>query len=138
MSNNLTADNAFKIALETSRTYIKISHEMIRDANRAAHAKVTAAKQTNCRACQAALENFLLEYPDCSDDAISEQHHIIWEVCPNCHAEVVEVMNSWKCEHGNAAHHCVECLDAWADENAPECDEILDKPSDWEVQNGLS
>lgn len=134
--SKLTSDIAFGIVLETTQA-IETTHAMIRDAKLAAHAKHTASKHTNCRQCQAGLENFLIDFPDASDDIIEEQHRGIWETCPACRAEYVEVLNSQFCKHDNPAHTCTACLDEWADANAPECDGILDNPSDWEVQNGL-
>lgn len=132
-----TNDIAFELALETAKA-IETSHAMIRDAKLAAHAKHTASKHTECRQCQAGLENFIIEFPDCSEAAIDERHQEIWEGCPTCRAEYVEILNAQRCKHGNAAHRCTDCLDEWADQNAPESDGILDKPSDWEVQHGLS
>ena len=136
MSKRLTAsDIAFGIALETSKA-IETTQAMIRDAEVAALAKHTAAKHTSCRNCQAGLENFLIEFPDACSEAIDAKHRDVWEACPECRAEYVEVLNSETCGHGSPAHTCNDCLDEWAAENEPECDGILDKPSDWEVQNG--
>ena len=131
-----TNDIAFELALETAKA-IETSHAMIRDAKLAAHAKHTATKHTECRQCQAGLENFILEFPDCSVEAIEGKHQEIWEHCPSCRAEYIEVLEAQRCKHGNGSD-CTECLDEWADQNAPESDGILDKPSDWEVQHGLS
>lgn len=136
MSKRLTANEiAFAIAVETADA-MHTAQALVKDAEVAARAKLTAAQQTNCRNCQAALENFLIEFPYCQPEAIEEKHREVWEACPSCRAEYVEVLNSEYCKHGNPAHDCTECLDEWADANAPECDGILDKPSDWEVQNG--
>ena len=121
MSKRLTtSDIAFGIALEAAQA-IETTHAMIRDAEVAALAKHTAAKHTQCRNCQAALENFLIEFPDCTDDAISEKHTEFWEACPECRAEYVEVLNSQFCSHGNPGP-CDECLDEWADANAPDAE----------------
>lgn len=133
-----TNDIAFELALETARA-IETSNAMIRDAKLAAHAKHTASKHTACRSCQAGLENFLLEFPDACDEAIDEKHREVWEACPTCRAEYVEILHAQRCKHGEVAQTCTDCLDEWADQNAPdEYDEYLDKPSDWEVQHGLS
>ena len=137
MSKRLTAsDIAFGIVLETTKA-IETTLAMIRDAEVAALAKHTASKHTQCRQCQAGLENFLIEFPYCSEEIIAEKHHEIWEACPRCREEYIEVLNSQYCHHDNPAHTCTNCLDEWAEANAPESDGILDKPSDWEVQNGL-
>lgn len=116
MNWKTTNDTAFAIAIETT-TAIETAHAMIRDAQLAAHAKHTAAKHTQCRHCQAALENFLIEFPDCSEDAIGEELINAWESCGSCSAE----------------------YNAHLDRQAAEWEERqrgLDKPSDWEVQNG--
>ena len=117
MSKRLTAsDIAFGIAYETAKA-IETTHAMIRDAKLAAHAKQTASKHTNCRQCQAALENFLMEYPDCSEEVISEKVTENWETCGSCSEE----------------------YQAHLDRQAAEWEErqgVLDNPSDWEVQNG--
>ena len=121
MSKRLTAsDIAFGIALEAAQA-IETTHAMIRDAEVAALAKHTAAKHTACRNCQAALENFLIEFPDGSTQAVEEKHRDIWEACPACRAEHVEVLNSQICSHGNPGN-CDECLDEWTDANAPEAE----------------
>ena len=112
-----TNDIAFAIAVETTQA-VNTARAMIRDANLAAHAKRTAQKHTNCRQCQAELENFLLEFPDCSEDAILEKVREGWETCGACKAE----------------------YNAYLDRQAAEWEERqrgLDKPSDWEVENGL-
>ena len=136
MNWKTTNDIAFAIAVETTQA-VNTARAMIRDAEVAAAAKRTAQRHTGCRNCQAALENFLIEFPDASTEIIEEQHRDIWEACPTCRAEYVERLHAQRCKHGNTAETCTDCLDEWADANAPECDEILDKPSDWEVQNGL-
>ena len=117
MSKRLTAsDIAFGIVVETTQA-IETTHAMIRDAKLAAHAKHTASKHTDCRQCQAALENFLMEYPDCSDAAIEEEVHQNWETCGSCSAEY----------HKHLERQAAE----WEERQRG-----LDKPSDWEVQNG--
>lgn len=136
MTKRLKAsDIAFAIAVETSDA-IATTQAIIRDVEVAARAKHTASQHTACRNCQAGLENFLIQFPDACDVAIDEKHRELWESCPTCRAEYVEVLNSQFCSHGNPAHLCETCLDAWAEQNAPECDGVLDKPSDSEVQNG--
>ena len=62
-------DIAFAIVTETNRA-VAISKALVRDAEIAATAKVRALDFTNCRNCQAGIENFLIEYPDCSDAAV--------------------------------------------------------------------
>lgn len=132
--SKMTNEIAFAMADSTARA-METANAMIRDARVAAAAKRTAEHHTNCRNCQAGLENFLIQFPDCSAEAIEAKHQDIWEHCPRCRAEYVEVLKSQYCKHGNGSD-CTECLDEWADANEPECDGILDKPSDWEVQNG--
>ena len=119
MSKRLTASEiAFGIALEVSQT-IETTHAMIRDAELAAHAKHTAAKHTNCRQCQAGLENFILQFPDCSEEVINGQLQEVWETCGACREEY----------EAHLDRHAAE----WEEQQAG-----LDKPSEWEVQNGLS
>lgn len=87
MSKRLTASEiAFGIVVETTQA-IETAQAMIRDAKLAAHAKHTASQHTNCRQCQAALENFLMEYPDCSEEVIHGQLQESWETCGACREE---------------------------------------------------
>lgn len=117
MNWKTTNDIAFAIAVETTQA-VNTAHAMIRDANLAAHAKRKAAQHTECRQCQAGLENFLIEFPDCSEEIIESQVQELWETCGACKAEY-------------AAH-----LDRQAEEWEQRHNSVLDKPSDWEVQNG--
>lgn len=94
-----------------------------------------AEPYTNCRNCQVALENFLIEFPYCQPEEIDEKHREVWEACPSCRAEYVEVLKSEYCQHDNPAHLCTLYLDEWADENAPDEFNTVDQPSDWERQN---
>ena len=82
----LTNDFAFAIVTETSRA-VETARAMIRDAEVAASAKRTAQLHTNCRACQAGLENFLIEFPDASDDAVQSETEHLWETCGECSEE---------------------------------------------------
>ena len=86
MSKLTASDIAFGIVLETTKA-IETTQAMIRDANLAAHAKHTASQHTNCRQCQAFLENFILKFPDASEDAILEKVRESWETCGACKAE---------------------------------------------------
>ena len=81
-----TNDIAFAIVTETAEA-MNTAQAMIRDAEVAAIAKRTAQKHTNCRACQAELENFLIDFPDASEDAILGSLQDAWETCGACAAE---------------------------------------------------
>lgn len=113
-----TNDIAFAIVTKTAQA-IETAHAMIRDAELAAHAKHTAAKHTNCQQCQAALENFILEFPDAKEEAIHEELRESWETCGACREEY----------HAHLDRQAAE----WEEREAG-----LDNPSEWEVQNGLS
>ena len=118
MNWKTTNDIAFAIAVETTQA-VNTARAMIRDANLAAHAKRTAEKHTDCRQCQAGLENFILEFPDCSEEIILSQVQELWETCGACSEEY----------HAHLERQAAE----WEERQA-----LLDKPSDWEVQHGLS
>ena len=62
-------DFAFAIVTETAKA-VETARAMVRDAEVAATAKRKAQLHTDCQACQAGLENFLIQFPDASDDAI--------------------------------------------------------------------
>ena len=94
-------DFAFAIVTETTRA-VNTAREMIRDAEIAATAKRTAEKHTNCRACQAGLENFLIQFPDASEEAIQGKHEEIWEKCEACRAEYEDWLCSVYCRE---KHH---------------------------------
>lgn len=116
MSKRLTTNEiAFAIAVETAQA-MQTAQAMVKDAELAARAKQTAEQQTQCRNCQAALENFILDYPDARAEAIDETHRDIWENCPACRAEYVKVLDA-------QFDDCQDTLDEWADANAPETDE---------------
>ena len=124
------------IVLSTAAA-IQNTRGMIEDAEAQARAEMRAAEFTNCPACQSGLVPFLKDTPHADNDAINAVVKTLWENCPTCIAEYTEYLNSIKCEHGiENWENCEECLDAWADACAPE-DVVLDKPSDWEVQNGI-
>lgn len=110
---------------------------VIGDADRQARAERRAAEFTNCKACQSGIVLFIKDTPHADDTAIQAVVETLWETCPTCIAEYQEYTDSITCEHGyTELDNCEECLDAWADANAPE-DVMLDTPSDWEVQNGI-
>lgn len=113
-----TNDIAFKIALETVNA-VNAAQSMIRDAENASRARMTAARHTNCRHCQAELENFLIEFPDCSDDVIEGKLQEAWETCGVCSAEY----------HAHLERQAAEWEERFS---------VQDCPSDWEVQHGLS
>lgn len=109
-----TNEIAFAIAVETAEA-MHTAQVLVKDAEIAARAKLTAAQHTNCRNCQAGLENFLIEFPYCREEAIEEKHREVWEACPSCRAEYVEFLDK-------SMNDCQESLDAWADEHAPEAE----------------
>ena len=94
------------------------------------------ARFTNCRACQSGLVLFLNDTPDASNETIQAVTQTLWETCPVCIAEYAAYLDGITCRHGvRNDENCESCLDAWAEANAPE-DDMLDTPSDWEVQRG--
>ena len=122
-----TNEIAFAIAVETAEA-MHTAQVLVKDAEVAARAKLTAAQHTNCRNCKAGLENFLIEFPYCREEAIDEKHREVWENCPSCRAEYAEVLDA-------QMNDCQQSLDEWADENAPDDEyNTVDQPSDWERQ----
>ena len=108
-----TNDIAFAIATETTQA-VNMARALVRDAEIAATAKVRAVKFTQCRGCQALLENFMIEYPDCSDDAVqSYLEDVVFLDCTPCTTEYND----------------------WIDAQYQDSLEVLDAPSDWERQN---
>ena len=109
-------DIAFAIVTETTSA-IATARALVRDAEIAATAKVRAVGFTNCRGCQALLENFMIEYPDASDDAVqSYLEDVVFLDCIPCTDEY----NA----HLDAQYHDYE-----------QSRQVLDTPSDWERQN---
>ena len=116
---------------------INASLGIIADAENQARAERRAAEFTHCPACQSGLVPFLKDTPHADPEAINAVVETLWESCPTCIEEYAEVLTSEKCPHGiRNWENCDECLDAWADACAPE-ETVLDKPSDWEVQNNV-
>ena len=110
---------------------------MIEEAEMQARAEMRAALFTNCPACQSGLVPFLKDTPHADHEAINEVVKTLWETCPDCIAEYQEWADAITCEHGkHGFDDCNDCMDAWADANAPE-DVMLDTPSEWEVQHGI-
>ena len=108
-----TNDIAFAIVTQTTEA-VNTATAMIRDAEIAATAKIRAVGFTNCRGCQAGLENFLIEYPDCSDAAVqSYLEDVVFLACAPCTSD----------------------YNAWIDAQYQEHCQVLDEPSDWERQN---
>ena len=106
-------DIAFAIVTETAQA-ISMARALVRDAEIAATAKVRAVGFTNCRGCQAGIENFMIEYPDCSDEAVqSYLEDVVFMDCTPCTSEYNAI------------------LDAQYQEQS----QVLDAPSDWERQN---
>ena len=88
---------------------------IIAAAERQARNELRAAEFTNCKACQSGLVLFLNDNPNACHESTQAVTQTLWESCQTCQAEY----EAWICSH------------------APECDEYLDNPSDWEVQHGL-
>lgn len=79
-----TNDIAFAIANETAAA-IATAKALVREAEIAATAKVRSKHFTNCRGCQAGLENFIIQFPDCSDEAIqSYLEDVVFLECTPC------------------------------------------------------
>ena len=116
---------------------INVSLGIIADAENQARAETRAADFTNCKACQSGLVPFLKDTPHADDDAINSVVKTLWENCQSCIAEYREYADNILCPHGiRNWENCETCLEEWAEANAPD-DEVLDAPSNWEVQNGL-
>ena len=131
-----TNDLAFAIVTGTTEA-VNASLGIIADAENQARAEMRAAEFTNCKACQSGLVLFINDTPHADTDAIQAVTESLWEACPTCIAEYREYTDNILCQHGiRNWENCETCLEAWADANAPE-DDVLDKPSDWEVQNGI-
>ena len=108
-----TNDMAFALAIETTNA-VNMARELVRDAKIAATAKVRSVGFTQCRGCQALLENFMIEYPDCSDASVqSYLEDVVFLDCTPCTTE----------------------YNAMLDARFEEYNQVLDKPSDWEKQN---
>ena len=109
-------DIAFAIVTETAQA-VSMARALVRDAEIAATAKVRAVGFTNCRGCQAGLENFMIEYPDCSDAAVqSYLEDVVFAACEPC----TEERDAWNAQ-----------IEAQYQEHL----ETLDAPSDWERRN---
>ena len=111
-----TNDMAFALAIETTNA-VNMARELVRDAKIAATAKVRSVGFTQCRGCQALLENFMIEYPDVSDDAVQS------------YLEDVVILDCTPCTKERDAWH--EMIEAQYQAHL----ETLDDPSDWERQN---
>ena len=61
---------------------------------------------------------------------LAGKHLVCWCSPNRCHADILIQMANEPTEQDWDA-------DAWADKNAPTENVILDRPSDWEIQNGL-
>ena len=108
-----TNDIAFAIATETTQA-VNMARALVRDAEIAATAKVRSVGFTQCRGCQALLENFMIEYPDCSDASVqSYLEDVVFLECTPCTTEYNTMLDTQYQEHL----------------------ETLDNPSDWERQN---
>ena len=72
------------------RQAVNIAHAMVDDAERAAEAKAEAAQHSDCRSCQAGMENYLLKHPQASFTDKENAHRDIWEHCHDCQVEYGE------------------------------------------------
>ena len=86
MSKLTTNDIAFAIVTETVKA-IENAQAIVDDARRAAEAKAEAQRHTNCRACQAGMENYLLANPTAQFNEKESAHRDIWEACDDCQLE---------------------------------------------------
>ena len=113
-----TNDMAFALAIETTNA-VNMARELVRDAKIAATAKVRSVGFTQCRGCQALLENFMISYPDCTDDAVeSYLEDVVFMDCTPCTKE----RDEWH-----------EMIEAQYQEHIEKLN--VDDPSDWERQN---
>lgn len=92
---------------------------MVADAHLAATAQVIAERLTDCRQCQAEIQNLYIAKPTATYDEIEEFLHNAWETCGACSEDY-------------NAH-----LDRQASEWEERQDAYIDNPSEWEKQNGL-
>lgn len=122
----------------TISTAMHTARGLIEEAETQARAEMRAAHFTNCSQCQSALVPFLKDTPHADDTATQAVMETLWEQCPTCREEYAEVLANEKCKHGirGGFDNCSQCLDEWADANAPE-DVVLDTPSRWEVENNV-
>ena len=116
MSWKDTNDLAFLIATETTQA-VALAKALVKDAEIAATAKVRSVGFTQCRGCQALLENFMISYPDCSDASVQS------------YLEDVVILDCTPCTNERDAWH--EMIEAQYQAHI----ETLDDPSDWERQN---
>ena len=94
-------DFAFAIVTETTKA-IETAHAMVDDARRASEAKAEAQRHTDCRACQAGMENYLLDTPSATFTEKEEAHRGIWETCLDCQVEYA----AWADKAAEAAAYC--------------------------------
>lgn len=114
---------------------IVLAQRLQAEANAQAAAEMRAREFTNCTACQAALAPFLKDTPYADEETINAVVRTLWETCSDCIADYCEYLDKTECQHGkHGLNNCSECLDEWADANAPE-DNMLDHPSEWERKN---
>ena len=116
---------------------INTSLGIIADVEQQARAEMRAAEFTNCKRCQSSLVPFLKDTPQADTHTIQKVTESLWENCETCVTEYREYADNILCTHGvRNWENCETCLEAWAEANAPS-DEVLDAPSNWEVQHGL-
>ena len=123
---------------ETQIKAINAGLGMIADAEEQARAEMRARRVHQLPRLPVRFSSFPKGHPQRRSRGNPSRHRKRYgRTCPTCIAEYTEYLNSIKCEHGiENWENCSECLDAWAEANAPE-DVVLDNPSDWEVQNGI-
>ena len=107
MSNWKETNDIAKAIVTENADAIETAHAMIADAENAARARMLASEYTECRNCQAGMENFIIANPDADGETLVLKHQEIWETCPIC----IEEYTAWS---------------EWADRNAPEPHDELD------------
>ena len=99
---------------------IAIASDLIADANLVATAELESKKYSDCRSCQLLMQNFLIAHPSASqrgkDEYFSE---VVFATCTPC----TEEYNAY--------------LDQQAADWAERFEGYVDKPSDWEKENGI-
>ena len=69
------------------RQAVNLAQGLIDDARRCAAAKAEAQRHSDCRSCQAGMENYLLSHPQASFTDKENAHRDIWEHCHDCQVE---------------------------------------------------
>ena len=86
MSKLTTNDFAFAIVTSTAEA-VNIAQGLINDARLLAEAKAEAERHTDCRSCQAGMENYLLANAGATFTEKEAAHREVWEQCHDCQVE---------------------------------------------------